>query len=920
MNRRFGRINQENEPLIKRTRSRGGILGVSILAGILLLAALGLAIGALVVALSHDDLPSEHVDHGPMPDPGDKWTSRGRDQRNSANSERTSINSNNVHTLIEAFKSQIGQDPSLGGTINGAVRADINWGSATVDDKHIYLATANQRNEAGTILDPSGYIMAFDRATGARVWNRATNSYSLTGGDFEAAPAIHGDYLFIGTKDSRPQTWASPSFQSITNPTLFGFPSTGKAHRPIVYCINKNTGAEVWATEVGAVATDFASPDNLLVFAMSPIVFEMDPAGGNNKIPVVAIGTSSGNSFIPDFSGSDEATAKGYLAIQGFAGLGADPNTRMTDVGRMVLLNGNTGAIISTTMMGPPLLQAGDVLTEESVVFGDPAGPDMEIWHIVQAADIAPAGELNPIGPRYTTSKMIISIMPGATIVAGSPLVDLVVTDNVGDEHTILAGAAPANLDYVTVSMDVIFVPGTTNFTRVSPQPSATVFNTDSADLDGAAGNVPARIVKGLKIGDVLTDQDAYECNYYGASVWGSNPSINYDRHGNAVEMYVACGQAHKIPYDDIKRFTTTNPVGNGAIPSERLFNIKAAQDNFNANKNIANLQAVRDANAARNSDILYFRDNIPTSARAQRLHNNAIVAINLRPGHIGEIMWNKANVGYDTWRIGLLNYQQRQNEVPQNLTGFTDTEAHFGMLRGHDADYAESPLFCPNCGERGADIIVGMGKGGTGDVLKLSDVNNGPTVPTELQLQVLSNPGLLGGFEYGETIDIKRRRVYGTSSNEAAAFVTTVDRPFNRRSLPPPLQWFPTNENNPATIVPFTHRQSFLTCYNFNNNSVDWEVPLQTSPPGNDFATVTAISGGGDLIYVQPNSLTLQIRKKSDGSIVHTIPLDSAGVSNLQVLDREIIIANGRQGFLGDNPSGTNYKAAKFVYKFRLP
>lgn len=897
---------------------RTAAVGLGVTALVLGVIALGLAIGAFIRA-GQGGPPNAFTVHGGVPEPGDTWPYRGRDLMNSANSKRSQIDSKNVHTLVEKFKGKIGQDPSLGGTLPDAVRADINWGSVTVDDKHIYLATHNQRKEDGSFVDPTGYLMAFDRETGDRVWNRAVTSYSLdnlpaqAGSKFEAAPAIHGDYLYIGSKNNRAQTYANPAHQTLTNPKLFGGPVIGKARRTHVYCINKHTGDEVWAKEVGAVATDYASPDNLLIFSMSPVVFEMDPSGGNNKIPVLAIGTSSGNSFLSAFSSTDESTAKGY------GSLGTDPNTRVTDVGRVFLMNGLTGDIISTTMNGPPLYKAGDTLQADSVVYGDNTGPDFEIWHTVQPADLAGAGQLNPITPRFGKSSMTISMMPGATIVAGSPLVGLSVTDNTGAPAVIAAGAVPANLERVTVTIQVEFVPGGTDFFRLSPQPLATAFSTTTSDLDGAMGNVPARVVKGLKVGDTLDAAEAYESSYYGMSSWGSNIIVNYDKNGNPAEMYYATGQAHKIPYDEIKRFAVTNPPGQGANPVERMFHIKQAQDVFEGDKNIPNLQGIRNARDDRITDLNIARDNIPISPRGRRAHNNAIIAVNLRPGHIGEIIWTRAAAGYDTWRIELINDQQRQGEGG-NFPGFTDAEAHHGIFRGHDADYGECPFFCPNCGENGGDIIIGLNKGGTANVLQLSDVNDGPTTFTEIDFKQLGNIGLLGGFQYGDVLDIHRKRTYGVIGNEAAAFGTVVDRPFNKRSLPPPLKWYPTNEHDPNTIVPFGHRQSFLTAYNFLNKSVDWEVPLQTMPPGNSRTTVTAISGGNDLLYVQPNSLTLQIRKKSDGSIVHTIDLDSAGTSNLAVLDREIIIANGRSGFLGDNVAGTSYKAAKYVYKFALP
>ena len=909
MNRgKYARVGQNGSAVANARRVFWGlVVGAVVLGGV----ALGLAIYALVGANTANAVPPSErvfdtkVNHGNVPDIGDKWLYRGRDLDNSAYSPSSQINSNNVHTLVETFKSGIGQDPTLGGTIAGAVRADISWAGVSVDETYIFITTHNQRNEAGTTLDQTGYIMAFNRATGVRVWNKAFTSYSLDNGmaqggsKTEMTAAIHGDYLYVGSKNVRPQTYASTSYQSITNPTIFGFPAGGKVNRAHVYCINKHTGAEVWATEVGAVATDFGSPDNLLFLSMSPIVFELQ------GVPVVAIGTSSGNSFVPTYSGSDETNAKKYNQILGFGGLGANPNTRMTDVGRMILMNGNTGAIMSTTMMGPPLYAVNDTLQADSVVYDDnDENYDMEIWHIVQPSD----PELNPILPQYGRSKMIISIMPNASIPAASPLAGLSVIDNTGANFIITAGFAPANLDFLTVEMEVEFVPGTTDFYRLSPQ-FATAYDTTTADLEGAGGNVPARIVKHLKVGDVLTEQDAYECNYYGASIWGSTPSINYDRNGVPTEMYFSTGQAHKIPYDQTKRFPS---------PVERLFNIKQRQDVFNSSKTQINLDNERQSNVDRVNGINAAR-NIPISPRGEQMLNNAVVAINLRPGKLGEIIWSKKSVGYDTWRLGMALFQQRNTEFGI-APGFTNMEAHFGMLRGHDGDYGESPYFCPNCGSAGSDYIVAPNKGGSVSVLRITDVNHGPTAVTESAFSLLGNPGLLGGSNYGSVLVKNTRKLCTVQANEAAGFGSAVDLPFNKRSLPPVMEWFPVNEHDAATIAPFTHRQSYLSCYDFRNNSIDYEVALQTTPPENGYATVTAFAGGADLIYVQPNAHEIQIRRAATGALVHTIAVDSAGTNGPVVLKREIVVAAGRSGFLGDNPAGTNYNGAKYVYKFSLP
>lgn len=1031
--------------------------------------------------------------HGGVKSVGDTWPFTGRDLTNRSCTEDSNIRASNVTTLVKKF------DAAISSGVGAQVRADTWIGSVSVDATQVYVATHNQRDAAGNLLDGRGYLMAFDRVTGVRNWllDVTTLSGEDAGSFFRGTPAIHGNNLYLGSGNNSPQSYASTPFQTITNPRKFGFPNPGRGTRESFYAIDKATGAEVWKTDLGKVATNAADPDNYVFISQSAIVFEMPyPNANSPTIPIVAIGTSSGNSFIPFFTRTDETDAKGYTRGRFVNGFGTDPNTRITDVGAVYMLNATTGALLTETRMGPTPYAAGDLLSEESIVYGEGESVevgDYQIWHIVQPTDLAttstglggsplatgtigssvitvthaahgmevtdagqqvaltgatgfdgilasdlnklhivtnvidagsyqinvePAvatagsvsgggggvtadiyGELNLIHPRYSKSKLIISLLPGADIIATSPLVGLPVQDKDGQMVVLAAGAVTGNLEFVTVSMEVVFVAGSNTFYRLEPIPGAAAFDTTTSDLEGAAvfthtaqagstattfnmvatasdignmyngmtitttggtgtgqtraitgydgatqiatigvawgvipdgtttytigaGNVPARIVKVLKKGDVLTSQDAYESSYYGASVWGSTLSVNCNKDGVPTEMYATSGQSHKIPYDEVRRFEVNNPPGNFARPLERLWNIRQKQEAFKASNTQSNLDGIRKSNDDRLKDLQTGRA-LPISDRGRNMHNNSVVSIDLRLGNLGNILWSNKSTDYDTWQLALANDSQRF--VSSDLTnlsaagfqsGFTDVEAHFGFIRGHDGDYGEGCYFCPNLGVCGEDYIVAPNKGGLVTVMKLTNLNDGPTSYEETDFRVICNPGLLGGSNYGSCVN--GSKLYTVQANDAHSL--TSARVFGKRVFPPIMDWYPLNSTDPNTIVPFITRQSFLSCYDMLTKKVDWEVALLGTNAGNPFATVTNLSCAGDLIFVQPNDLNLQIRSMVDGSLVHSILFDAAGNGHALVMKNEFFMCNGRQGFLADDAGNTNYKSAEFLTCYKLP
>jgi hypothetical protein len=563
----------------------------------------------------------------------DEWTSIGGDESGRSFDPCSKINPCNVDCLESKFNAP------LGSTVGGS--ADTFVGSVVVDQCNIYVVTHNQRDESGSFLEPDGRVICISRCDGSVNWSKKFSDYTSVSGDYSRGIALYGDWLYTGVNTFAPQTW-SP-FTNVRN-RFSSQPWVARGERMSMLCINKHTGNLVWKKYIGKEASKVDDEDNFLMISASPIVFETCMSKcSTSPTPILAFGTSSIQSFVPWLVTADEVT-KGVS-------IGSDPKFRMTDNGHIYLLNACTGEILVDQSVAPERYQEGDELSSDSVVNGD-SEAGFKIWHNVCPEDLD-GGELDPIDQRYGESKYIQTLAPGGTILAGSPLVGLTVTGNDGSTvGPIVAGGVPSALENVTFCIDVVFEPGTTTFHRVGPIPGGP-YDTTSSDMDGVTGgNFPARIVKVLQVGDTLTEQDAYQSNYYGSSTWASPHVVNRDSCGCAAEIYFTTGQSHATPLDEQCIFDRHGGPGTGQNYLDRVCDIQQKQDAFKNDRTKTNFLAVREAWANAEKDVK-IRSEIPVSVRGNRNFHNSVIGVNLRCGSFGDLMWNHKVFAYDTWHVG---------------------------------------------------------------------------------------------------------------------------------------------------------------------------------------------------------------------------------------------------------------------------
>lgn len=829
---------------------------------------------------------------------GDIWPRCNRDDTNRSFNPLSNINRRNICKLEEVEKIPI--TASLDG------RADI-WVAITSDEDNIYCTT---HNESGLPDDEiiGGMVFAVDRSTNRIKWRRKMSEYSGIDDDYSrAAPAVYGDYIFFGSSIATPQTWEP--YNNVVRrfrPGPVPFKASGRRIR--AYCVNKHTGEMVWERELGKVANLESDPDNYLTITMCPLVVELDVHGNGNKVPVLIISTSSLQSYVA------------WLACENNNPFGpglwtSNAAVRMTDSGQVYFLDTMSGASVAKHFdTSPDQYRAGQKLGADSI---RPGQTKITLNHYVNAEDLTVGGGMNPVSNKFEGVQNITwGLLEGKTI--PTPLDNIEVMDKNGNVVTLVGGAvAGANLNKVVVNIDTIFTEGSTVF----KSPNNNNYNTNDEDvkLNGDLGQ--ARVYKRLEAGDTLDEQDAYQASYMGATTWGSSPCVNYDRQGNAIELYLTTGQSHHIPLDEalaIKEVSTE--------PIKILNDILVEQDIFRLNPTSDNLRKIREGYDIWLENIK-IEKSVQISERGRRHLHNAAVGLNLRSGKIGEYMWDFKTIGYDLWHIGyqLEALRQVPNSPGVAIPGYSAIANWYGMPKGPDADFGEGPYLLPQLGEGGEDLLGLATKGGSGFTLRLNNVRTGSSV-TELHSVMLNNPGILGASNFGSCADSDTLYTVQANSMEQSNTNLPFQISTNWRSVnpqvqqfPPKLAWYPVTENNPSTIVPFELYQSYVSAYEVESGTVRFEV---AATPQNKTAPWVTSSGNpcctNDMIFVPDGSGRIQIFDSEDGEFIRALDIETGGITCPIIAKDKLYVLSGRGTFSTLYPN-SNYIGAKNMYVYEL-
>lgn len=860
------------------------------------------------------------------------WPFFGNDLTNASNQSDTIFNSKNIKKLQVNSQTYlppnaIDEDPS---------NQITNFTGITSDDDFIYVTYETTSS--------GGWLAKISKSTNQIVWQFSIQSYTGVTNDISrTAPALFGDYLYITTNLFGPQTLGPNN--NVTGLYTQPFPifPPPRQQPPSVLAIRKSDGSLVWNTFIGQPATELNDPDNWISLTASPVVFDYKPANSTSTIPVVAVGSSSSQSFLPWFYAYTANNLAAPNNNQNYY-LGDAFFFEMTDCGKFVLMNAQTGTILSDEPACPGKPDIGTIVVGNPEFFAD--GQVEAITRTPVNNNDATFGfgtlfqtrqvEFNTIKNNYvsaigTPNEIRYNLLLGQQ--RPGPLAGLSTYNQTG----VLAPIPdPINADFAQTSITIVanFNPGLTTF-----EVNGTDYNTQSP-VDLPDGSVvlkfwPAGGVGGSTDIAINTEVDAYQWSYFGASTWGNAPSVNQDTNGNAAEVYFSTGQNHFITLSEQEWIYSHN----NTLPYFERQNLLAAAQATQDPNNIA---------AAYTQEITYLQNelDVPLSGRGQRNLHNSIVGIDLRAGNFGQPMWSQRTSAYDLWNQGFttsaLKISGNLSDSPTTpQAGWTNIQEYYVALRGADGDYGAAAVLVKNANWTTAypndqdpatyrdnrcrisyptDALVGFSKYGSAQVLRLSPIL--PDEPSTFQLQhfnLIGNSGTLGGANYGIAAD--KKAVYGIQLNTGPLDVTNAyPAPFPQNFIPN-LNWYALD----GRVIPFA--QSFVSAYDFLTGKVLWETEIAERPDGElgfPISSAAAISASNlptasnNFVLAQGGDGKLYAFRSSDGTILREVDLGNAGNAKAIILKKDIYILSGR--FFETTFPNSDYGGTFYLYRLGLP
>lgn len=770
--------------------------------------------------------------------------------------------------------------------------ADV-YTNPTVDKDIIFLTTQTQYDNSG---NPSsvygGEIIAIQRQTGCILWKSQISTYSGIIGDFtRAAPTIWKDYLFFATGVSRPQS-ITPYEATLIN-LYTGMPVVPLRQRQSLICVNKYNGQLVWKTPLGKKAETINDEDNWLYVTQSPTVVELalDANTQCSKTPIVIVGSSSGQSFQPWFYTNTKQLYTGLT-------LGDEFSFQMTDQGKIFLINAFTGIILKTISTGPTVLKKGDTIPTDAAIPNQIDSENrsyIDIRHIVTPNDIKSCGVLNPVQAPYSfpsTITYVLEILDVSNSRIPQPLNGIEVVDSSNIIVRLQGGALLSKfptLQNVVVKVDALFLKGTN---KVEIRGKTYLTNDRTTGLAGGTYLRPVRIGKRVYVGDTITSsEDAYQLNYFGATVWGNAIAIAPDKKS----MFATSGQPHQFVYNEAINLNTGVPTFLDSQLELQLLTEKYQ----NGTKTFEELQQ---GYQTYNDDILK-RQYFPRSQRLQQFNFCSILQISLELETFGQVIWTYHSSFYDFWQYGFTG-SIRSKDAPYR---FSNGQDYYERPRGCDGDFGQG-VYITRVGDQ--DIMATCSKGG---FLVIFDITPGQDQPTLLLRQQIGESVVNGASNYGSTI-----------ANDI--FITIVTQGYypsdQNLGLPSPINFPPQISWYTSPDVFYETRQSFVQAFSLSSLQPLWNaevIPNDTSPYGCSLAQVSSTKY---LVFIPAANGIVYIRDVFTGELVQTLNLDNvSGQSSPAIVGNEIYLALGRSG-VGPffNPgTSANYGPAKYLHTFSI-
>ena len=869
----------------------------------------------------------------------------------------------NIGLVAEAYRAPIGPHYNE--------EAD-DWVGVAVDEANVYLtAHARRWPTAGPTGPPftygDGLLACFARADGSAVWRRTISSYSKVAGDYSRArpflyTAPNGvKLLYFGSSIQQPQVSDLAGGPTPLYDAFSGAPvrPTGRPMR--AYCVRAADGVLVWEAELGNKAAAYGDEDNMASIAAPPVVVEIDRHNNGQLAPVVVFGASSFQSYYP----FQTTTAPSTAFAPGFPGMIGNRQFRMTDQGKVFILDALDGEVLSTTRMGPPPMTAGAVLNNALPVSqggGYRQGPSLMIRRDIQVTDFVP-GQLAPVGAPFVGAQRVSWLLTnnfgaGPNVIPAC-LNGIAVTDPTNGAPVVLVGGAPitASLEGLVVGADIAggFTLGAATFTPVGSVGGP--FPIDAANLM-PPGLEPARCWKYLTDGLVLDAADAYEASFHGCSVWGGTRFVvNRDGQGRAVELYVTTGQNHHAPaeYVEARLAASTpfppsvvdgTPFPAGPEPTSHVLArnyARTAEQNFLSFPTAQNLANVRqiDDDWLRT---IQSQQNVPGSARSALNAPCALVGIDLRGASLGDRLWAQSVAGFDCWHAGMIILPMRAASptlltTPANAPGqafqfvslYTDAQEYYGYSQATDGDLGAGCVLRKGLGPGGSDVVAAFSKSGNLFGVYLSDVSLGPSASARMPyaggvngLVVAGTSAYIGGVNYG--LGAKGPTIFGIqANNQGGGFNNLTWQQGGRGSLVPAPQpftprvgWFPKTLTTPLNPLEYQLAQSYLAAYSVATGAPLYEALVEPEAVPPYIASTATVSVTDTLVWAPTASGVLSAFDLATGDLAGSFPLDAAGITSPTLSGKEVYVFNGRSLIAQSYPE-SGYARSKYLFKFSL-
>ena len=642
--------------------------------------------------------------------------------------------------------------------------------------------------------------------------------------------------------------------------------------------MNKYTGEIIWRALLGDVASHIYDPDNWLYFLQSPVVTETV-----SRRKVVLIGSASSQYFQGALYTNAYGTSPSPLSLLD------QLDFQMTDIGKLFIVDADTGTLLKIITTGPALFRAGDIIPSSAQIL--PITDDkVVIRHLVSPADVEEGGVLNPVTPEYGGENymmtFVLEVGDGTATVPAS--LDGIYVLNTENKNVVLRAGEliTETLQNVVCTVAYRMTTGTTSI--FFPERDLTLATTDpSTGLAGQTGIRPVRLARRVTVGQVMDAETAYQLNLYGACITGNTIAVAPGKDG----FYFTTDQPHFVPYQQAM------VVNDDLIPFIQVqYVLWIYQHAYESDPSPLTYEWMQDINHEyQDWYTVYTPNSIRKSERYESFYFSSIVMASLHDDTLGDILWAYKSTGYDFWTSTAENGRSKSNPY-----GYSDIGLYLERPVGANGGFGQGVYITT---ER-PDRMVACNRAG---FLYVFDISG--NTPSLRNLTYIGNSVVNGASNYGSTLS-------------GSVFVTIVTQAYQPDGInssypnfPPQMSWYIT------PLQRYPPLNSFVQAWDIETLKVLWSKPVIPHDASPYACTLSQISSTTQFVFIPASNGVLTIRDLFTGELVHQIPLDGNGGQSSPIFSHQHMYAVlGRSEFASVynlEGSACHYGPAQHLYAF---